>query len=192
MQNAKREPLLGYVAHYLSPQRAYYGGVLVTNAKGVPREFRHSEAVRPTKFQEALYGDSLESSLGSDALGPALCDALVLKPDVLLVDAESRQVFGSFLDAHPPAALLVSYDDPEKAFADTISPDGNLLGARELHLKAQAKHRLFAYIEEGESGGAGHRARAAAQQKMNLLSPFQRIRMVLAQVAEAEQGRKKG
>jgi len=180
------------MAHYVSPQRAYYGGILVTNAKGVPREFRHSEGVRPTKLQEALYGDSLELSLGLDALGPALYDALQLRPDVLLVDAESRQVFGSFLDAHPPAALLVVYDDPEKAFADTISPEGNLLGARELQLKTPSKDRLFAYIEEGDSGGAGFRALADAQKGMNLVSPFQRIRLVLAQVAETEQDRKKG
>ena len=55
--------LLGYLAHFVSPQRGYYGGILVTDTRGVPREFRHTDAIKPTRTQTVLYGDSLEASL---------------------------------------------------------------------------------------------------------------------------------
>lgn len=51
--------LLGYLAHFVSPQQKYYGGILITDIRGVPKEFRHSEPIVPTQTQKILYGDSL-------------------------------------------------------------------------------------------------------------------------------------
>ena len=189
MEKSEKDYLLGYMAHYQTQQRAYYGGILVTDIRGVPKEFRHSEGIRPTRMQTTLYGDSLETSLGTDALAPALYGALTLKPDVLIVDKESRLLFGSFANAHTPAALLVPLPDPDLAFADTLTMDGNLLDARDFDLRGSTSERVYAYIEEGRSGDMGARALQAAQKTMNLMSPFERIRLVLAEVAQAEHGR---
>lgn len=186
-----KEFLLGYMAHHQSQQRAYYGGILVTDVRGVPKEFRHSEGIRPTRMQNSLYGDSLEASLGMDALAPALYAALTVKPDVLLIDKESRILFGSFAHMHPPAALLVPLDDPDKAFAEELALDGNLLDARDYDLRGSNSERVYAYIEEGSSGDNGARALAAAHKKANLMTPFQRIRQVLTEIAQTEHGRTK-
>jgi len=116
--------LLGYLAHFVSPQRGYYGGILVTDTRGVPKEFRHTDAVKPTRTQTVLYGDSLEASLGTDALAPALYDSLTLKPHILLIEASSRPLFGSFLLKYRPSALLVALADRDHAFNDILSPEG--------------------------------------------------------------------
>jgi hypothetical protein len=102
---------IGYLGRYVSQDGAYYAGLLVTNVRGVPREFWHSEGVKPTRLQTKLYGESLEDSLGSDALAPALYDALGTRPDLLLIDREGKDLFGRFIAAHLPAAMLVQYPD---------------------------------------------------------------------------------
>ncbi len=182
--------LLGYLAHYQTSQRAYYGGLLITNVRGIPLEFRHSEGIKPSRLQATLYGDSLDASVGSDALAPALYDALSAKPDLLLIDTGSRILFGSFLHAHRPAALLVPLDDPDKAFADSLSLDGSLLQAHDFDYKGSTSERIYAYIEEDHGHPVGTSALDLAQKTMNLLSPFDRIRTVLSEIAQAEQSRK--
>src|SRR5438552_8252355 len=140
--------LIGYLGHYVSVDGAYYAGLLVTNVRGVPREFRHSEGVKPTRLQSALYGESLEDSLGSDALAPALYDALGTRPDLLLIDREGRDLFGRFAAAHRPAALLVQYPDRDMAFGESLSEGGELLHPVEFDVKSQGAACAQAYIQE--------------------------------------------
>ena len=181
--------LLGYLTYYMSPQHTYYGGLLVTDVRGVPREFRHSEAIKPNRTQTLLYGDSLEASLGADALAPALYDALTLKPTILLMDKGSRLLFGSFLLRYPPCALLVSLTDRDLAFNDIIAPEGNLLAAKDFDLKGTPTERVYAYIEDRPPHYVGETALEVAQKYMNLMSPFDRIRQVLMEVWQVEQTR---
>jgi hypothetical protein len=177
---------LGYLAHLYVPQtRAYYGGLLVTNTRGVPKEFRHSSAVKPTKAQLALYGDSLEESIGSEAIAPALFNALTAKIDLLLIDNQGRPLYGGYAHQHPPAALLRVVDDPDKAFGESIHPEGELLDARPFTLRGSSIGHLFAYLDDQGNPSAA-RALVVAQQRMNLLSPFDRIRTVLTEIAQSE------
>lgn len=182
--------ILGYLAYYQTTQRAYYGGLLLTDVRGIPQEFRHSEGIKPSRLQIALYGDTLDTSVGSDALAPALYEALLTKPDLLLIDTGGKILFGPFLHAHRPAALLVPLDDPDKAFADSLSLDGNLLHAQDFDYKGSSSERIYAYIEEDHGLCVAGSALEMAQKTMNLISPFDRIRSILAEIAQAEQGRK--
>ena len=68
---------------------AYRGGCLVTDANTQPVEFRVSGAIRPTKLQKMLYGESLHSYICNDLVGLPIIQTLEVKPLVLLVrDAE--------------------------------------------------------------------------------------------------------
>lgn len=184
--------LIGYLAHFYSAQhRAYYGGLLVTDTRGVPKEFRHSEAIRPSRLQQSLYGDSLEPALGSDALAPSLYDALTLRPHLLCIEKQSRSMFGPFLARRTPAAMLVALADPDLAFAETFDDDGALLEAREFALKGDAAQRVYAYLADNPAHPSGSAALHIAQSRMNLITPFDRVREVLAQVAQAEADRQK-
>lgn len=181
--------LLGYLAHYVSPQRGYYGGLLVTDTRGIPREFRHSEAIKPTRIQSLLYGDCLEMSLGTDALAPELYNALTLKPDILLIDKASRELFGSFLLRYPPCAFLVPLSDPDYALPDRIAFEGSSLDATEFILKGSTHEKLYAYIEDLHY--KGNSVLKSAELQMNLFNPFERVRTVLAEISQSEQGRQR-
>ena len=186
----EQEFILGFLAHYLSPQKHYYGGLLITNTRGVPKEFRHSEGVRPTTVQSTLYGDSLEESLGTDALAPALLDSISIKPDILLLDKHSRGMYGLFALLNPPSALLVPLADSELALADYLSSDGVSIEPEDFDLKGSDSERVYAYIHES-GNNLGSKILATAQKSMNLISPFQRLRSVLEQISSVESGRTK-
>lgn len=187
MNKKDNDYLLGCFAHYMTPQRAYYGGILITDVQGVPKEFRHSEAVRPSRLQATLYGESLEECLGTDALAPALYESIRLKPDILLIDKEGRELFGPYVNANAPAVLLVPLADRDLAFADVLSKDSDLLDAYDYDLKGSTTERIYAYIND--IGNTVTQILAIAQKRMNIISPFGRIRTALAEISLVDSGR---
>ncbi|HEY69959.1 MAG TPA: hypothetical protein G4O08_05180 [Anaerolineae bacterium] len=68
---------------------AFRGACLVTDANTQPVEFRVSGAIRPTKLQRMLYGESLHRTICIDLVGLPITQTLETKPLVLVVrDAE--------------------------------------------------------------------------------------------------------
>jgi len=180
--------LLGYLAEYISSSGTYYAGILVVNERGLPREFRHTDGVKPSRLQQTLYGDSMDSCLGMDSLGPALYNVLGVKPAVMLLDERGKRVFGDFVLEHLPAAIVKAAKSAEAIFMDQISPMGNMLDALQFDHHGVADSHVFAYIEDNETK-SGAQAIKSAHGKMNLVSPFDRVRSVLAQVAEVEENK---
>jgi hypothetical protein len=186
-----RDYLIGYLGHYVSQDGAYYGGLLVTNLRGVPREFRHSEGIKPTKLQNMLYGESLEDSLGGDALAPALYDALATRPDLLLIDRKGKDLFGRFAAGRCPAAMLVQYPDPDMAFGESLSEGGELLHPVEFVVKSHGVGCVHAYIEGNGASPLGRTILDMANKCMNLISPFKRVEEVLTEIAVADHSRRR-
>jgi hypothetical protein len=157
----------------------------------VPREFRHSEGIKSSRLQTALYGESLEDSLGSDALAPALYDALGTRPDLLLIDGEGRDLFGRFAAEHCPAAMLVQYPDRDMAFGESLSAGGELLHPVEFAVNSTGPGYAHAYIEEDGGSSLGRSILDMASVCMNVVSPFTRIAEVLQEIAAADQSRRR-
>jgi hypothetical protein len=57
--------MIGYLDVQQLDPAGYLGGLLVVDDFGLPVEFRHSVALRPTKLQRTLYGDALDRYLRS-------------------------------------------------------------------------------------------------------------------------------
>jgi hypothetical protein len=64
---------------------SFRGGCLVTDAYAQPVEFRVSGAIRPTKLQKVLYGESLHRYMCIDLVGLPIVQTLEIKPLVVLV-----------------------------------------------------------------------------------------------------------
>jgi len=68
--------MLGYVLSQAVAEDVFMGGAMVTDAYGLPLEFRYTEPVRATKLQRILYGDVIAGNLIS---------RLEQKPEMFLV-----------------------------------------------------------------------------------------------------------
>ena len=76
---------LGYVLSQAVAEDVFMGGAMVTDAYGLPLEFRYTEPVRATKLQRILYGDVLEKYIHGDVIAGNLVSRLEQKPELFLV-----------------------------------------------------------------------------------------------------------
>ena len=71
----------GYVLSLSVAEDVFMGGAMVTDAYGLPLEFRYTEPVRATKLQRILYGDVLEKYIHGDVIAGNLIGRLDQKPE---------------------------------------------------------------------------------------------------------------
>jgi hypothetical protein len=76
---------LGFLLSLSVVEDVFMGGAMVTDAHGLPLEFRYTEPVRATKLQRILYGDVLEKYIHGDVIAGNLISRLEQKPDLFLV-----------------------------------------------------------------------------------------------------------
>jgi len=76
---------LGFLT-ILNGESGTLGGYLVTNLWGRPLEFRLSNAIRPTKVQQILYGPTLRIYLGAELIGKALVNKTSTPVQLVLTD----------------------------------------------------------------------------------------------------------
>ncbi len=76
---------LGYVLSQAVADDVFMGGAMVTDASGLPLEFRYTEPVRATKLQRILYGDVLEKYIHGEVIAGNLIGRLDQKPELFLV-----------------------------------------------------------------------------------------------------------
>ena len=79
-------PLLGYISIVeLSPD-LFRGGILLTDPRGKPQDFRCTSTIKPNAIQRILYGGTLIEHMGKDLCGLPLLNALPKTPAVILAD----------------------------------------------------------------------------------------------------------
>lgn len=79
-------PLVGYISIVeLSPD-LFRGGILLTDLRGRPQDFRCTSTIKPNAIQRILYGGTLIEHMAMDLCGLPLLNALPKTPDVLLAD----------------------------------------------------------------------------------------------------------
>lgn len=74
---------LGFLAAIEAQDRAFVGGLLVTDRFGRPFEFQCTTPVKPNRTQELLYGPTLVPFILADLLGNALLDRVGVKPTLV-------------------------------------------------------------------------------------------------------------
>lgn len=60
---------------------SWTGGLLITDERGLPLDFRYVEPVKPGKLQKIIYGDALQRYLVLDTIGSSLIRAANLQVD---------------------------------------------------------------------------------------------------------------
>lgn len=77
---------LGFLTAVEFRDRAYVGGLLVTDSFGRPIEFQCTTPVKPNRTQELLYGPTLVPFILGELLGKTLMEKVSVKPKIVFVD----------------------------------------------------------------------------------------------------------
>lgn len=81
--------LIGYFKIYIENEK-YIGGIMITDNRGIPLEFKYTEPVEPTKIQKVLYGDVLEKYLREEVIMTNLISKVEKKPILYFVDNDEN------------------------------------------------------------------------------------------------------
>lgn len=79
---------LGFLTAIETRERAFTGGLLVTDRCGRPLEFQCTTPVKPNRTQELLYGPTLVPFILGELLGRTLVEKISVKPTLLFTARE--------------------------------------------------------------------------------------------------------
>lgn len=79
---------LGYLLVSSPLPNVFIGGLMVTDGRGLPVEFRYTEPIQPTKIQQVLYGQVLSAYIKREVILETLLKNLESKFKCLLVEDE--------------------------------------------------------------------------------------------------------
>ncbi len=86
---AEQRTKIGFLTVRHLEDGSYRAGLLVTDERGRPLELRASDALRPDRIQQLLYGDTLIPTIAQVLCGQPLIDSLREKPDVIAADNQA-------------------------------------------------------------------------------------------------------
>ncbi|MEQ9336426.1 MAG: hypothetical protein RJQ03_04485 [Miltoncostaeaceae bacterium] len=155
---------------------------MLTDAAGLPVDFRFTDPITPTRLQRALYGGVLDRHLRVDVVARALVGALSERPSVLLVD--DRHLLTPGVAGCP--VLMIS-----PSSAAPLGAAGSVQGAGDSVLvqacDGVAPVRLTLPDDSGDDArAAGAALVAALGQTMDPLEPVERVREALDLIAAGE------
>jgi hypothetical protein len=104
-EKSTSELVLGFLGLYpTTSQDGFLGALLVTDAQGLPQEFRCTHPIKPTAVQKPLYGDTLEPHIGVNLCGTRLLESAQKKPSLIIVNRE--YLTGIRTAAHCPVVFV--------------------------------------------------------------------------------------
>lgn len=90
----KTDLKLAYLAVTSPLPNLYIGGLMITDGRGLPLEFRYTEPIQPTKIQQILYGQVLSSYIKREVILETLLKSIESKFKCLLVEDEQLVALG--------------------------------------------------------------------------------------------------
>jgi hypothetical protein len=159
----------------------YVGGLMVTDASGLPVDFRYTDPVTPTRLQRALYGNVLDRYLRSEVVLRTLLDALDGPPSLLLVDDPG--LLDEPIDGFPVALVAPSKADPIGA-AGVRSAEGT--GTFLLQADATGHPLRVSLPARSPHEAAVVEALVALSARMDVLEPIGRVQDALDVIVAGE------
>jgi hypothetical protein len=120
-------PLAGYIGIVEVSPGLFRGGLLLTDLRGKPLDFRCTSAIKPNSIQRVLYGDTLLEHMALDICGLPLLKALPKTPAVLLVDRPEMLVLRPQIET--PLIWIRRQSELQSTKKANIAPAGELIAS---------------------------------------------------------------
>lgn len=164
-------------------KKKYFGGLLVTDLKGIPIEFKCTHPVKPTAVQQKLYGDMLIPYISVNLCGFPLFNSLERKPNILLCKKNifldlrsdiSTPIF--FIQDSSQVIGLEEESATNGIYSETIKKVKNQSGPIKVGTKNQYKSDLIQYKDYLEN----------LTSMINLSEPFDRIERAMEMISNQD------
>lgn len=76
---------IGYL-NIIKEEDSYVGGIMISDERGIPIEFKYTEPIVPTKLQKVLYGEVLEKYLREEIIVSNLASKIENAPEFYIID----------------------------------------------------------------------------------------------------------
>lgn len=164
---------------------SYLGGLLITDASGIPLDFRYTEPITPTKLQSVLYGKALEGHLKEEVIQKTLLKELKQSVDLFVLP-------GSDLPTQSPAELKCPVLSLQKSQESPLPKVGESFRAnpREVLLQvmdgANPLRVIFGTEVDMPSQESALQRLLEAGYQMDLLEPLERVQTALRTLTQPE------
>jgi hypothetical protein len=181
---AEKKFLLGYLT-IETRENFFRGAALVTDARGIPLDFRYTEPVRPTKLERILYGGALDIYLREEVIMGNLLGAVEVSPSLWLVDSAELIRPAQKLTKLQAVAMETTQRSPLEAGGkyEPTAEEGVFIFQAD---NISAPLRLSVSQENVSKMAQTAESLAAAAQDMELMEPFTRIAKAFEAVSESE------
>lgn len=149
---------------------SYVGGYFVTNSLGRPLDFRLSSAVQPNRVQQALYAGTLVPYICGELIGKALVEKAAVPAQLVLTTTEAALELRRKVDV--PVAFVAGPEDGRPGGIPIPKGRGSLFCHGDFPQDIEAVKGALAQLEGG----------------MDLLEPFERVRVAMAEARKAGVG----
>lgn len=186
----QRDVHLGFLTIVSHPQHGLFGGYLVLNDRGRPREFHCTAPVKPSRAQEILFGPTLESFLCAEHIGQALVSKATTTPQLICTDVPAVIELQPLVE---PPVLRVETPAPAGDAETSCSASGvaawRLDGPQRnlLHVhRFTIGERTFA-LRRGQESQEEHvrQVIGSLAAEFDLAEPFERIRQAIEEAQRA-------
>ncbi|MDR0615549.1 MAG: hypothetical protein LBG29_01975 [Synergistaceae bacterium] len=181
---AEKKLLLGFLT-IEARDNFFRGAALVTDARGIPVDFRYTEPVRPTKLERILYGGALDIYLREEVILENLLGAVEASPSLWLVDSEDLMRPVQKLTKLQAVAIEPTQRSPLEASGkcEPTSENGVFIFQAD---NISAPFRLSVTQENASKIAQIAESLTSAALDMELMEPFTRIAKAFEAVSESE------
>jgi len=172
------EAKIGYILANEISDDTFMGGLLVTDQKGFPLEFRYTDPVSPSGLQKIIYGHALDRYLIVEVISRSLIESVADKPDIFITNSKLILELNELLGA-PLISIQEGNESPFPELGHVSKLDnGDIL--MQIHPSGSPAHITFAGDENDFD--RIQPILAGVGSEMDLLEPIKRINEALNEI----------
>ena len=170
---------LAYLVSKAIDDESWTGGLLVTDRRGLPVDFRYVEPIKPTRIQKLIYGGALKRYLLMDAIAGTLLKASGSKADWIFTGENE------LLELETPSSGRFVVIEPGGREPFDSRGEWHLTGVGKIALQVGASgqpvHLTFNSADEKETEKIADEL-AELSREFDFTEPLRRVREALTEI----------